>query len=98
MKVSELTTEYLADYLRLDEPGDIETREIKASREAAVAYAVSYTGLTEEEIDKYEDITAAVLILIADMFDNKNMYIDYKMREVNRAVTTILGMHQVNLL
>lgn len=98
MKVSELTREFLIDYLKLDEPEENSLKEIDACHAAAVAYAKSYTGLTEEELDKHEDITTAVLIILADMFENRNLYLDYKSKEINKTVETILGMYQVNLL
>lgn len=98
MKVSELDDRYLADYLRLDDPEDTELQEVKTALEAARAYAGSYTGLSEEEMDRHEDITTAVLVLAADMFENRNLYLDYKNKETNKAVECILGMHSMNLL
>lgn len=98
MKVSEITTEYIADYLRIDEPEEIQLREIEATKAAAIAYASSYTGLSVEELDNYEDITIAILIQISDMYENRNLYLDYKSKEINRAVTGILGLYQRNLL
>lgn len=98
MKVSEISEEYLIDYLRLDDPEDAEKKEIATALKSAISYVTAYTGLEEQELDKHEDITAAVLVLIADMFENKNFYLDYKSKETNKAVTVILGMHSVNLL
>lgn len=98
MKVSEITSEYIADYLRIDEPEEIQLREIEATKAAAIAYASSYTGLSVEEMDEHEDITIAVMIQISDMYENRNLYLDYKSKEVNRAVTEILGLYQRNLL
>lgn len=73
MKVSELDDKYLAGYLRLDDPGDIEIQETNTALEAAKAYARSYTGLSDEEMDQHEDMTVAILVLAADMFENKNL-------------------------
>lgn len=98
MKISELDREYLAGYLRLDDPAEIELREAEMALTAAKAYAGSYTGLSDEEMDQHEDMTAAVLVLAADMFENKNLYLDYKSKETNKAVECILGMHSMNLL
>ena len=98
MKVSELTTDFLVDYLKLDEPEESTIKEINACHAAAIAYAKSYTGLKEEDLDVHEDITTAIMIIIADMFENRNLYLDYKSKEINRTVETILGMYQVNLL
>lgn len=98
MKVSELTNEFLIDYLKLDEPEESTIKEINACHAAAVAYAKSYTGLNDEELDEHEDIVTAIMIIFADMFENRNLYLDYKSKEINRTVETILGMYQVNLL
>ena len=49
MKVSELTNDFLVDYLKLDEPEESTMKEISACHAAAVAYAKSYTGLEVEE-------------------------------------------------
>ena len=96
MKVSQVTVEELADYLRIDDPGDVELREIEEMKTSAIAYIKSSTGLDEEELDKCEDIVQALFLIVADYFDNRNMYVDGKM--VNKAVDSILGMHSVNLL
>lgn len=98
MKISEVTTEYLTNYVRLDEPTEIELEELESMAINARAYIRSYTGLTDEEIDQHEDITHAYLILVADMFDNRNLYIEGKASNVNKAVDRILGLHSVNLL
>lgn len=63
---------------------------------AAVAYASGQTGLTEVELDGYEDITIAVLDLISDMWDNRSMTIDRS--NANIVADTILYMHSRNLL
>ena len=63
---------------------------------SAVSYCVNYTGLTQEELDEFEDITIAVLTLISDMWDERSMTVDKS--NVNRVVDTILGMHCINLL
>lgn len=98
MKVSEVTREYLANYLRLDDPGDVELHEIENFMLAAKQYIISYTGLTEQEVNEYEDITTAFLILVADMFDNRNLYIEGKASNINKTLECILGFHSVNLL
>lgn len=98
MKISELTTEYLANYVRLDEPGEIEKNELTQARESAIGYVSGYTGLTEEQLDEYPDITQAVLILVADSYDNRNLYIEGKASNMNKAVESILNCHVTNFL
>ena len=55
--------------------------------------------LCSEQINKeeIEDLTQALFVLVADMFDNRNMQSD-KSVNVNKMVDRILGMHSVNLL
>ena len=98
MRISEVTTKDLTDYLRLDDPSEIEESEIERMKASAVSYMIEYTGLTVDEMDQFEDMTQALFILVADMFDNRNLYIEGKASNVNKSVKTILGLHSVNLL
>ena len=63
-----------------------------------MAMITAYTGLEEDKLDDYADITQALFILVTDMFDNRNLMIDYKATNMNPAVKTILNLHSVNLL
>ena len=98
MKVSEVDAQSLAEYARLDDPGEIELKELERMKGSAVAMITAYTGLSVEELDEHEDITQALYVLVMDMFDNRNLLIDYKSTNLNPAVRTILNMHSVNLL
>ena len=98
MKVSELTLDVLKEYLRLDEVEEAEQGLLETIKVAAVQYASSYTGLLREELDKYEDITIAVMALISDMYDNRVVSTPGKYSSTNRIVESILAMHSVNLL
>lgn len=98
MKVSEVTLQYLVDYARIDDPTEVEIRELEEMKKQAVAQIKSYTGLTEEELDQHEDITQALVLLIMDAFDNRNLYIEGKASNINKAVGSILSMHSINLL
>lgn len=98
MKVSEITIDDICTQVRMEEEymceRDIE--HLKMLKKAAEEYVKEYTGLTVNEIDQHEDITAAVLVLISDMYDNRQMQVDKS--NANRVVETILGMHCKNLL
>ena len=98
MKVSELGIKELCRQVRIEEdyllPADREHLEIL--KRAAIEYVKGYTGLDEESIDLHEDITVAVLVLVSDMYDNRQMYVDKG--NVNRVIDTILGMYCTNLL
>ena len=98
MKISELTPKYIADYLRLDEPDEIELKEIDAMLTSAKGYVKGFTGLTLDEMEEFEDITMAILILVSDYFENRTLYLDYKNKEENVAVNRILSMHSIDLL
>lgn len=98
MKVSELDQSLICDYCRIieDDLTDTEKITLEAMRKAAVSYCISYTALTEEQLDEHEDITIAVLALISDMYDNRLRYVDKA--HVNRTVETILNMYCYNLI
>lgn len=98
MKVSEITNNELASYLRLEyddlTPGEL--AEIVQLLSIAKKYILSYTGLTDLEIDLHEDFVIVVYVLVQDMYDNRTMYVDKN--NVNKVVESILGMHSINLL
>lgn len=94
-KVSEITAEDLADYLRIDELTDSEKNTLTTMLQAAKTYIEGYTGLTD--LDSHKDFVIVVFVLVQDMYDNRALYTDGK-GSVNTVVDTILGMHSVNLL
>lgn len=98
MKVSELTMPIIANYCRImdDDVTDSENLSLEAMKIAAISYARSYTGLSDSEMERHEDITIAILTLIADMYDNRSMIVDKN--NVNRTAEVILSMHAKNLL
>lgn len=98
MHIGEVTLEYVTQYLRIDDVNDTETKEIESLMESALQYITAYTGLTEEELDKHEDITVAYLVLIQDMFDNRNLYLDNRLNKSNQLIENILAMHSINYL
>jgi 3-oxoacyl-[acyl-carrier-protein] synthase III len=95
MKVSEITINHVAEYLRLEE-NTYTNDEIQTLINISKAFIRSYTGLTEEQIDTHEDFVIVVYILCEDMYDNRTLYVDKS--NLNKVVDTILGMHSVNLL
>lgn len=99
MIISDVTQEYLAEYLRLGELSELSSEEamfLSTCETAARSYIVAYTSIPDEELDNYEDITIAYLVLIADMYDNRSAYVDKS--NANRTVETILDFHRLNLL
>lgn len=98
MKVSKFSLEMILNHIR-EEKENLDENDLallEAMKTAAVQYVIFQTGLEEQELDKYEDITIAVLTLISDMWDNRSMTVQRS--NVNRVVDSILGMHRTNLV
>lgn len=102
-KVSEITVNDIANYIRLTEVSDEEEKELEIYLKVAKNYISNYTGIPEtsetegaETLDSYADFIIVVYILCQDMYDNRSMYVDGK--NINRVVQTILDMHTRNNL
>lgn len=95
MKVSEITENEIAKYLRLGTDDYIEG-ELDILIKAAKAFIASYTGLDAETMDTHDDFVIVVYILCSDMYDNRSLYVDKN--NLNKVVDTILGMYCTNLL
>lgn len=93
-KVSEITVNYLAEYLRIYDLDEIEITHLNNLLNIAKAFIKLYTG--QDDLDKYQDFVIVVLVLVEDMYDNRTLYVDTK--NLNIVIETILGMHSVNLL
>ena len=103
MKVSEITVENIADYLRIAEIDENIKNELEMYLNIAKNYIENYTGIPEksdnqeaETLDSYSDFVIVVYILCQDMYDNKSMYVDGK--NINNTVKIILDMHTRNNL
>ena len=95
-KVSDITVDSVAEYLRLDEVTESEINTLTTLLSVAVSFIKSYTGLDDDGVDKYPEFVIVVLILCQDMWDNRTLYVDGK--DLNNTVQSILAMHSVNLL
>lgn len=95
-KVSEITYQDIADYIRLDEITENEINTLNNLIRIAKTYIMQYTGRTEEELDSFNDFVIVVLILCQDMWDNRALYVDKT--NLNHVVESILSLHAVNLL
>jgi hypothetical protein len=93
-KVSEITAQDVAEYLRLDEVDESELAMLNTMLGVAKQFIIDYTGQTD--LDKYQTFVDAVYVLCQDMWDNRTMYVDKL--NLNKVVQAILGMHSVNLL
>ena len=98
-KVSEITIQDVADYIRLV---DYDEGEIETYLNIAKNYISNYTGIPEaneddeeedetETLDSYADFVIVVYVLCQDMYDNRSMYVNSG--NINKVVQTILDMH-----
>ena len=101
-KVSEITIQDIANYIRLV---DYDESEIETYLNIAKNYISNYTGIPEadddvsddaETLDSYSDFVIVVYILCQDMHDNRSMYVNSG--NINKVVQSILDMHARNLL
>jgi len=95
-KVSDITAEDLADYIRLIDTTEDDLQTLNNLLNVATTFIINYTGRTQAELDNYQDFVIVVMILVQDMWDNRTLYVDKS--NLNKVVETILGMHSVNLL
>lgn len=95
-KVSDITYQDVADYIRVEELTADEINTLNTLITVSKAYIMQYTGRTEEELDNYQDFVIVLLILCQDMWDNRTLYVDSS--NLNHVVDSILGLHAVNLL
>lgn len=92
MKISEISVEFARDYCGVSDPE--EDARIKLCMSAAKAYILSRNGLTEERLDELEDVTAAYLVLVNEMYSNRDYTVERAAE--NPLVKQILAMHSVN--
>lgn len=95
-KVSDISYQDVADYLRLIEINTNDINTLNTLLNVAKAFISNYTGRTIEELDNYQDFVIVVFVLCQDMWDNRTMYVDSK--NLNNVIESILGLHSVNLL
>jgi hypothetical protein len=102
-KVSEITVEDIANYIRLTEVSDIEKNELQTYLNVAKNYISNYTGIQEtsddpnvETLNDYADFIIVVYVLCQDLYDNRTMYVEKN--SINKVVQTILDMHTRNNL
>ena len=96
-KVSEITAQNIADYLRISELTEADIDFINTTIGVAKEYILKYTGIKDAEaLDTYKDMVIVVYVLCQDMYDTRTLYVNTG--NPNIVVDTILGMHQRNLL
>lgn len=95
-KISEITYQDIAEYLRLSEVTESDQNYINNLISISKDYIQKYTGIAQEKLDNYNDLVIVVFVLCQDMYDNRSLYVDNT--NLNKVVETILGMHSINLL
>jgi hypothetical protein len=95
--MSEIGLLALATYLRLDFAGlsGAELAELETILKAAKAYVLNYTGLTEREANRSDDIAVAAMVVAQDFYDNRTMAADRNY--VNITVRSLLDARSVNI-
>lgn len=96
MKVSELTLDIVKDYCGICDNDSDEMIE-KVLMPSAKSFVKGYTGLSETEIDQYEDISIACMVLINDMYTQRDYTLSLQ-KQVNPCVKNILAMYSKNLI
>ena len=94
MTPSQLNVNDVKEYLRIYD--DEDDAAIGTMLVAAKAFVAGYTGLSALELDQYEDLTAAVLVLTAELYDNRLYTVDSD--KINPIAKSILDLHCANLL
>ena len=93
-KVSDITYQDVAEYLRLPEVTQSDQSLLNALIGIAKDFIVKYTG--QSDLDAFQDFVIVVFVLCQDMWDNRTMYVDST--NLNYVIESILGMHSINLL
>lgn len=94
MKVSDITYNDIANYIRLTEVSQEDQSLLTNLINIAKAFIKENTGV--EDLDEFDDFIIVVFILCQDMYDTRSLYVDKT--NLNKVVETILGMHSVNNL
>lgn len=95
-KISDITYTDIANYIRLSEVSGSDQNYLTTLINISKDYILNYTGIDEGDLDNYTDLIIVVFVLCQDMYDTRSMYVDNS--NLNKVVTTILDMHQNNLL
>ena len=97
MKLSEIDVEFVKEYLRQD--GNEDDKLIEAILEGAKDYIVKYTGQNLEQLEDSEDLTIAVLVLVAEFYDNRTISVNERINlRINSMLESLMGRYSINLL
>lgn len=93
MKINEVTTEILLDYCNAYEE---DSKLLEIFKDASISYIKSHTGLEDEKINEYDDLSIALLVLVNAMYEIRSIECDKN--KCNLILDSILGIHDTNLI
>ena len=97
MKLSEIDVPFVKEYLRQD--GDEDDKLIGAILEGAKDYIAKHTGQSLDQLEESEDLTIAVLVLVAEFYDNRTISVNERINlRINSILESLIGRYSVNLL
>lgn len=98
MTINEVKVEDLILFAKIDEVAD-EYTLLEAILEAGKQFILSQTGLTEEEANQKQDLAIAMLMICADMYDNRSYAMTVgKVPHINPAANAIINQYCRNIL
>ena len=95
MRVSEVPDSVILDYCGINEAEASDV--VNVLKSAAKSFIQGYTGLTAAQVDEHEDLTDAYLILINDMYSQRDYTLSWQ-KQINPAAAAILHLYAVNYL
>lgn len=97
MKASELTLNDIKGFCGITDNSLTTNTILTTLKSSAMAYISSYCGLSEPEIDDYDELSLAVLMFVYSNFENRSSNSESQMSE-NPAFISILNLHRRNFL
>lgn len=94
MLISAVTPADVKGYLNVFH--DEDDRLIEGITVASKAFILAYTGIAPELIDGFEDLTIALLILCAEMYDNRAVTVESN--KIGFVIKQLLDSHSINLI
>lgn len=95
MKLLDITLDTIKSYTHIDFDDD-DSLIADVIMPSARNYMESFTGLTLEELNEFEDVSIAFLCLVSDMYDNRQTTVSND--KINPTTDFILNTHRTNFL
>ena len=93
-----INLEIVKKYLNVEEDFKEDDVLIQACIDAAIDYAVEYTGLDREKIISKDSIMTAIFLLISDFYTRRNAAYGYTDNRINFMLKSMLDIHKINWL